>query len=668
MLGSYTHEPPNLNSSLSSPNIIDPQVSGNGRTVRCCAVCGDSPAKLHYGVLACFGCKGFFRRAVKEGRNKYICRYDKQCKVDKYERNTCRWCRFRKCLLVGMNPDSVRPDRNETSSRQKSRLTRMNSGLKSIHSSSHFRLTRQDSGRPAPSNNDDTSDELATKPMSLTQKNLLASITRLDVKCLKECHNQSSESVRNFTLKSLINERLLALDDQSRTYFEQRDNSLHALWRIVMTIDWVNGICSLAVENSESTETITVEDKIAIVQNIFSRLIVFRLCSQRVLDEETAEQSDLNLLRTFEDDSMYNSALEDIVRPFKKSGVSRNEILLLQAIITADPGIKGIRPAASDLLLEFRNRIQELLIGVMKRSRKASPINVHAQFGNFLLLTPTLMAISDRITSSLRQKFPLSLAQNLGELPHLGILQTLAHPDTTDYLRFPQLNRKIFAVEKQESPVEKNVGTPSTYNTWHSFTILALTTLLSTLQLQIYFPAQPLPEPSPSASSTHTFISGSSILAPAPPLTITAPTPPPTAICQPNFMPFHTPPPSESDRLNHLNQQQSLQSPLINQQQQQIQSHLQPHLINEEPRCNLDIPNSAASRIIPKLPLQLTKSIEEMLRPAGSLQDDPNMWNKPLSMDWADLKVSTPAFNSEIVAKFFPECATTSSASIFNRT
>jgi hypothetical protein len=76
------------------------------------------------------------------------------------------------------------------------------------------------------------------------------------------------------------------------------------------------------------------------------------------------------------------------------------------------------------------------------------------------------------------------------------------------------------------------------------------------------------------------------------------------------------------------------------------------------------VPNSHASRIIPKLPLQLTKSIEEMLRPAGSLQDDPNFWNKPLSMDWADLKVSTPAFNQEVVAKFFPECVT-STANIF---
>ncbi|RCN50448.1 zinc finger, C4 type [Ancylostoma caninum] len=58
---------------------------------RKCAVCGDYPAKIHYGVLACFGCKGFFRRAVKDGRNKYVCRFDKNCEVTKCCKTCCSY-------------------------------------------------------------------------------------------------------------------------------------------------------------------------------------------------------------------------------------------------------------------------------------------------------------------------------------------------------------------------------------------------------------------------------------------------------------------------------------------------------------------------------------------------------------------------------------------------
>uniref|UniRef100_A0A914UV93 Nuclear receptor domain-containing protein n=1 Tax=Plectus sambesii TaxID=2011161 RepID=A0A914UV93_9BILA len=69
-----------------------------------CAICGDENASRHYGVTACFGCKGFFRRSVKAGL-KYICQFDGQCTFDKDKRNTCRFCRFERCLKTGMSTE-----------------------------------------------------------------------------------------------------------------------------------------------------------------------------------------------------------------------------------------------------------------------------------------------------------------------------------------------------------------------------------------------------------------------------------------------------------------------------------------------------------------------------------------------------------------------------------
>lgn len=74
-----------------------------------CAVCGDIAACQHYGVRTCEGCKGFFKRTVQKGA-KYVCLADKACPVDKRRRNRCQFCRFQKCLAVGMVKEVVRTD------------------------------------------------------------------------------------------------------------------------------------------------------------------------------------------------------------------------------------------------------------------------------------------------------------------------------------------------------------------------------------------------------------------------------------------------------------------------------------------------------------------------------------------------------------------------------
>ncbi|XP_036411144.1 nuclear receptor subfamily 1 group D member 2b isoform X2 [Megalops cyprinoides] len=73
-----------------------------------CKVCGDVASGFHYGVHACEGCKGFFRRSIQQNIQYKKCLKSENCPIMRVNRNRCQQCRFKKCLLVGMSRDAVR--------------------------------------------------------------------------------------------------------------------------------------------------------------------------------------------------------------------------------------------------------------------------------------------------------------------------------------------------------------------------------------------------------------------------------------------------------------------------------------------------------------------------------------------------------------------------------
>ncbi|XP_063810993.1 peroxisome proliferator-activated receptor delta isoform X1 [Pseudophryne corroboree] len=71
-----------------------------------CKICGDKASGFHYGVHACEGCKGFFRRTLRMRLQYEHC--DRNCKIQKKNRNKCQYCRFKKCLSLGMSHNAIR--------------------------------------------------------------------------------------------------------------------------------------------------------------------------------------------------------------------------------------------------------------------------------------------------------------------------------------------------------------------------------------------------------------------------------------------------------------------------------------------------------------------------------------------------------------------------------
>ncbi|CAD6184445.1 unnamed protein product [Caenorhabditis auriculariae] len=73
-----------------------------------CQVCSDRASGFHYGVFACEGCKGFFRRSIQQKIQYRACSRSEDCLIVRNNRNRCQHCRLKKCLSVGMSRDAVR--------------------------------------------------------------------------------------------------------------------------------------------------------------------------------------------------------------------------------------------------------------------------------------------------------------------------------------------------------------------------------------------------------------------------------------------------------------------------------------------------------------------------------------------------------------------------------
>ena len=84
-----------------------------------CKICGDKSSGIHYGVITCEGCKGFFRRSQQNNAN-YQCPRQGSCVIDRTNRNRCQHCRLKKCVTLGMSREAVKFGR--MSKKQRDRL------------------------------------------------------------------------------------------------------------------------------------------------------------------------------------------------------------------------------------------------------------------------------------------------------------------------------------------------------------------------------------------------------------------------------------------------------------------------------------------------------------------------------------------------------------------
>ncbi|XP_048848562.1 nuclear receptor subfamily 1 group D member 2b [Brienomyrus brachyistius] len=125
------HSSPKAGRSPSTTKCGITKING---LVLLCKVCGDVASGFHYGVHACEGCKGFFRRSIQQNIQYKKCLKNESCPIMRINRNRCQQCRFKKCLLVGMSRDAVRFGRIPKREKQRM-LLEMQSAMNSMMNS-----------------------------------------------------------------------------------------------------------------------------------------------------------------------------------------------------------------------------------------------------------------------------------------------------------------------------------------------------------------------------------------------------------------------------------------------------------------------------------------------------------------------------------------------------
>ena len=91
-----------------------------------CKVCGsDANDHLHYGSIVCYSCRAFFRRIVVNAKEPSTCQFNyggQKCEVTPKTRSTCPYCRFHKCLEMGMQREWVMTEVDKEERKKKNEL------------------------------------------------------------------------------------------------------------------------------------------------------------------------------------------------------------------------------------------------------------------------------------------------------------------------------------------------------------------------------------------------------------------------------------------------------------------------------------------------------------------------------------------------------------------
>ncbi|KAH7725708.1 CBN-NHR-5 protein [Aphelenchoides avenae] len=369
--------------------------------------------------MSCLGCKGFFRRALKRA-TQYECQFGNKCVIDKHERNSCRACRFQKCIDVGMDPGAVRPDRDQTGKQKANRELPQRrdsmSGQAGGDRASRIEMEPED----------------WTKKLPVEMRTLMLKMLNIEAKVnLGDTRKNANElyPLQVATIREIIENPSVLKGKRTEMRYEPyrmaRNEEFRAVVyrHLIAAVDWVEFLC-------EMMGGLSVEDRIILVKAIFGPLMIFRSSVKTAL---ITERNDVLCLCNFNyvprdisksysdtfhlDNTIVDRVLDHLVTPYRRIQLRPEEVACLTAITCLNPMAKDLSEAGSEKVLELISRLQDLLFLIVKESRPG--VIPSSFYGNFLLFLPTITGLAHAATENLR--FALTFSK-LGGIPVLTSL------------------------------------------------------------------------------------------------------------------------------------------------------------------------------------------------------------------------------------------------------